>query len=221
MNLYSGYLKRLLDLILSFSMFVLISPLLLVVAVLVRVKLGSPVIFKQERPGLHEKIFTMYKFRTMTDARDANGELLPDNLRLTKFGNFLRKTSLDELPELFNIILGDMAIVGPRPLLVRYLDLYNEDQHKRHDVRPGFTNIAAVIGRNSVPWMERLAMDTWYAEHVSFMLDVWIILQTVKVVLFKTGCPDAVSSKRGTLEDALKNAKGEKYVLTRDFGFFK
>lgn len=202
--MYANYLKRFIDFILSLTAIIILFPLLVVIYILVKYKLGSPVIFLQERPGLQEKIFTMYKFRTMTDERDENGELLPDQERLTKFGHFLRKTSLDELPELFNILIGDMAIVGPRPLLVRYLPYYNKEQHKRHNVRPGFTNLAAVKGRNVLPWVERLELDTYYAENVSFSLDFWIFIQTIKIVLLRKGCPDGVGSKRGSLEEALK-----------------
>ena len=148
--MYRKYIKRLLDFILSLFAIIILSPVLLIVALLVRIKLGSPVIFKQKRPGLNEKIFTLYKFRTMTDAKDEQGNLLPDEIRLTKFGKLLRSTSLDELPELFNTLKGDMSIVGPRPLLVRYLPLYNEHQKHRHDVRPGFTGYAQCNGRNEI-----------------------------------------------------------------------
>lgn len=148
---------------------------------------GSPIIFKQQRPGYHEKIFCMYKFRTMTDAKDEQGNLLPDEVRLTKFGKALRSTSLDELPELFNIIKGDMAIVGPRPLLVQYIPRYNERQHHRHDVRLGFTGLAQVNGRNSISWQEKFEWDVKYVEHVSFAMDVKIICKTVGVVLHRSG----------------------------------
>ena len=166
---------------------------MLMVAVLVRVKLGSPVLFKQQRPGKNEKIFNMYKFRTMTDERDENGELLPDEVRLTKFGKTLRSTSLDELPELFNIVKGDMSIVGPRPLLVRYLPLYNERQKHRHDVRPGFTGLAQVNGRNSISWEEKFEWDVKYVEHITFWGDVKIIFKTVKTVLTHEGISSASS----------------------------
>ena len=150
--MYRKYIKRILDFILSLIALIILSPILLVIAILVRIKLGSPVIFKQERPGLNEKIFTLYKFRTMTDKKDKEGNLLPDSERLTRFGKMLRSTSLDELPELINILKGDMSIVGPRPLLVEYLELYNEEQKHRHDVRPGLTGLAQVSGRNSLTW---------------------------------------------------------------------
>ena len=175
------------DFVLSLIAIIVLSPVFLVVAVLVRIKLGSPVIFKQERPGLNEKIFTLYKFRSMTDERDENGELLPNNLRLTKFGKFLRASSLDELPELFNILCGDMSIVGPRPLLVEYLPLYNEIQKHRHDVRPGLTGFAQVNGRNAITWEERFDYDLQYVEKVSFLLDVKIIFRTVEKVFKREG----------------------------------
>ena len=153
--------------------------LYVIVAILVRVKLGSPVLFTQDRPGKDEKIFKLYKFRTMTDARDENGNLLPDDVRLTKFGKLLRSTSLDELPEVFNILKGDMSIIGPRPLLVKYLPLYNEEQKRRHEVRPGLSGYAQVNGRNNVSWEEKFRMDVEYVDHVTFMGDVKIILGTV------------------------------------------
>jgi len=157
------------------------------VAVLVRCKLGSPVLFCQERPGRHEKIFKLYKFRTMTDQRDPEGNLLPDSVRLTKFGKFLRSTSLDELPELWNILKGDMSIVGPRPLLVKYLPLYNETQKHRHDVRPGLTGWAQVNGRNALSWEDKFRLDVWYTENLCLALDAKIVLLTVKNVLRREG----------------------------------
>lgn len=160
---------------------------MLVTAILVRTKLGSPVIFKQERPGLNGKIFTLYKFRTMTDKTDANGEFLPDEERLTKFGKLLRSTSLDELPELINILKGDMSVVGPRPLLVQYLPLYNEHQARRHEVRPGFTGYAQVHGRNAITWEDKFDKDVYYVDHITFLGDWKIIFQTVKTVLKKEG----------------------------------
>lgn len=190
-NMYQKYIKRGLDFILALIASIILSPVMLIVAVLVRVKLGSPVLFKQQRPGKNEKIFNMYKFRTMTDERDENGELLPDEVRLTKFGKTLRSTSLDELPELFNIVKGDMSIVGPRPLLVRYLPLYNERQKHRHDVRPGFTGLAQVNGRNSISWEEKFEWDIKYVEHVTFLQDCRIILKTVGVVLKRDGINSA------------------------------
>ena len=202
--LYSKYIKRLLSIIISGVSIIIASPIMIITALLVRIKLGKPVIFKQKRPGYHEKIFTLYKFRSMTNAVDEEGNQLPDEKRQTKFGRFLRKTSIDELPELFNIFKGDMAFIGPRPLLVRYLDIYTPEQHKRHNVRPGMANLSAIKGRNSIAWAERLSMDVWYTEHISFKLDLSIFLKTIKVVLFRKGSPDAVDSTRGTLEEANK-----------------
>lgn len=205
--IYSKYIKRALSILLSAIGLIVASPVMLITAILVRFKLGSPVIFKQERPGYHEQIFTLYKFRSMTNGKDEKGNLLPDEKRQTKFGRLLRKTSIDELPELFNILKGDMAFIGPRPLLVRYLDIYTSEQHKRHNVRPGMANLSAIKGRNSLGWVERLKLDTWYAEHVSFKLDLSIFFQTIKVVLLRKGSPDAVDSGRGTLEEANKNLR--------------
>lgn len=192
--MYKRFVKRCLDFLLSLAALIILSPVLLLVAILVRCKLGSPILFKQERPGLHEKIFCMYKFRTMTDAKDSDGNLLPDEVRLTKFGKLLRSTSLDELPELFNILKGDMAIVGPRPLLVQYLPRYNERQHHRHDVRPGFTGLAQVNGRNSISWQEKFEWDVKYVENVSFLMDLRIIAKTVKVVLKRDGISSETSA---------------------------
>lgn len=191
--MYKRFVKRCLDFLLSLAALIILSPVLLLVAILVRCKLGSPILFKQKRPGLHEKIFCMYKFRTMTDAKDADGNLLPDEVRLTKFGKLLRSTSLDELPELFNILKGDMAIVGSRPLLVQYLPRYNERQRRRHDVRPGFTGLAQVNGRNSISWQEKFEWDVRYVENVSFLMDLRIIAKTVKVVLKRDGISSETS----------------------------
>lgn len=184
-GIYSTYTKRVLDFILSLVALIILSPILVVVGILVRIKLGSPILFKQDRPGLNECVFEMIKFRTMTDEKDENGCLLPDNVRLTKFGKWLRSTSLDELPELFNILKGDMSIVGPRPLLVHYLPLYNEQQHKRHLVRPGLTGLAQVKGRNAISWEEKFAYDVEYIQHLSFGLDIKIVLLTVRKVFLK------------------------------------
>ncbi len=186
-GIYGRFIKRPLDVFCALLAAILLSPAILITALLVRIKLGSPVIFTQKRPGLNEKIFKLYKFRSMTDARDADGNLLPDGKRLGKFGRALRATSLDELPELINILKGDMAVVGPRPLLVDYLPRYSRQQHRRHEVRPGLTGYAQVHGRNAVTWEERLARDVWYVEHVSFRQDVKIILQTVGMVLKRQG----------------------------------
>lgn len=177
--MYRKYIKRLLDIVCALAAITVFCWLYVIVAVLVRIKLGSPVIFKQQRPGKDEKIFTLYKFRTMTDRRDENGNLLPDDVRLTKFGRLLRKTSLDELPEAFNILKGDMSVVGPRPLLVEYLPYYTEEERHRHDVRPGLTGMAQVHGRNALLWEEKFAYDLTYVNHTTFSEDVKIIFETV------------------------------------------
>lgn len=186
-GLYEKYIKRCVDFVLAFLAVILLSPVLAAVAILVRYKLGSPVLYKQQRPGLHERVFTIYKFRTMTDERDVNGELMPDEIRLTKFGKILRSTSLDELPELFNILKGDMAIVGPRPLLVQYLPLYNQRQKLRHAVRPGITGYAQVNGRNSISWAEKFELDVKYVETISAWIDMKIFLKTIKSVAAREG----------------------------------
>lgn len=186
-SFYKNIIKRPLDFLLALLAFIIFSPFLLITAVMVRVKLGSPVLFKQERPGLNERIFTLYKFRTMKDLRDEKGELLKDKDRLTPFGKALRASSLDELPELMNIIKGDMSIVGPRPLLTAYLPLYNEEQKKRHLVRPGLTGLAQVMGRNALTWNEKFALDIEYVNHITFLKDVKIIGKTVKQVFLKDG----------------------------------
>lgn len=186
-GIYEKYVKRILDILFSLLFLMLFWWLILVIALLVKIKLGSPVIFKQPRPGKNEKIFNMYKFRTMTDERDSNGELLPDEKRLTSFGAFLRRTSCDELLEVFNILKGDMSFIGPRPLLVRYLDRYNEEQHHRHDVRPGLTGYAQAHGRNAVSWDEKFKMDIWYVQHISFQTDVKVIFDTIKTVVKREG----------------------------------
>ncbi|HHV30637.1 MAG TPA: sugar transferase [Clostridium sp.] len=185
--MYKRYLKRALDFILSLTAIIILSPFILLVALMVRVKLGNPIIFKQERPGLNERVFTLYKFRTMTDKRDEKGELLPDSYRLTKFGKFLRSTSLDELPELFNILKGDMSIVGPRPLLVEYLPYYTEEEKLRHTVRPGLTGFAQVNGRNNLEWDIRLGFDVEYVKNVTFHLDALIIAKTIIKVFKREG----------------------------------
>lgn len=184
---YEKYIKRPQDFLCALAATIVLSPVMLVTAVLVRVKLGSPVIFTQNRPGKDEKIFKLYKFRTMTDAKDENGNLLSDEVRLTKFGRMLRSTSLDELPELFNILKGDMAVVGPRPLLVKYLPRYNERQSRRHEVRPGFTGLAQVHGRNAIGWEEKFDWDVKYVESITFLGDWKIILQTIRTVLKREG----------------------------------
>ena len=184
---YERYIKRPQDFCCALAAIIVLSPVMAVTAVFVRIKLGSPVIFKQKRPGLNGKIFTLYKFRTMTDKKDKNGELLPDEERLTRFGKILRSTSLDELPELVNMLKGDMSVVGPRPLLVKYLPLYNERQARRHEVRPGFTGYAQVHGRNAITWEDKFEKDVYYVDHISFMGDWKIIFQTVGTVLRREG----------------------------------
>ena len=200
--MYKKYLKRPMDFIISLSALLVLSPVLLTSALLVRFKLGSPVIFKQERPGLDEKIFTLYKFRTMTDEKDENGKLLPDDIRITKFGRFLRSTSLDELPELWNIVKGDMGIVGPRPLLVKYLPLYNEHQKKRHSVRPGLTGLAQVSGRNAISWEDKFNLDFEYVNNITFLGDCRIILSTFSKVLKHEGIS---SENAATMEPFMGN----------------
>ena len=170
-GIYGRFIKRPMDFMLSLIAIIILSPVFFIVAFLVKTKLGSPVLFKQERPGLNATIFKMYKFRTMTDEKNENGELLPDSVRLTKFGKFLRSTSLDELPGLFNIFKGDMSIIGPRPLLVQYLPLYNEHQKRRHEVRPGLSRLAQVNGRNAIRWEEKFNYEVEYVDNVSFTTD--------------------------------------------------
>lgn len=203
-GIYKKYIKRPMDFILSLFAIILLSPLMLIVAVLVRIKLGSPVIFKQKRPGLNEKLFTMYKFRTMTDERDENGELLPDSVRLTKFGRFLRSTSLDELPELINILKGDMSIVGPRPLLVQYLPLYNEHQKRRHEVRPGLSGLAQVNGRNAISWEDKFDLDVEYVDNISFIGDLKIVLMTLKKVFIREGISQAGEATMDVFKGSVK-----------------
>lgn len=192
------YIKRLFDFVSAFLALIVFSLLLAAVAVLVKVKLGSPVIFKQERPGLNNKVFTLYKFRTMTDERDENGELLPDEVRLTKFGQFLRNTSIDELPELINILKGDMSVIGPRPLLVQYIPLYNEHQARRAEVKPGLSGWAQVNGRNSVTWEDKFDMDVYYVDNLSLALDIKILFMTVKNVIKREGISSDTSATMET-----------------------
>lgn len=183
--------KRLCDLVAALGLLLLLSPLLAGLALLVRWKLGAPVLFRQQRPGQHGRVFSIYKFRTMTDGRDAAGNLLPDDVRLTKFGRWLRATSLDELPELWNILVGDMSFIGPRPLLVRYLELYTPEQARRHEVRPGLSGWAQIHGRNATTWDARFAQDVWYVDHLSLWLDLSIAWSTVGKVLKRDGVSHA------------------------------
>lgn len=208
-GVYEKYIKRPQDMLCALLALIVLSPILLITAFLVRVKLGSPVIFKQERPGLNGKIFTLYKFRTMTDERDSEGNLLPDEERLTKFGKLLRSTSLDELPELLNILFGDIAVVGPRPLLVEYLPRYNVEQRRRHEVRPGLSGLAQVNGRNAISWEDKFKYDVQYVEHVTFIGDWKIILKTVLNVIKRDGINSETAATMevfmGTEEKVEKN----------------
>lgn len=197
---YETCLKRPIDFMCALAALIVLSPVFLVIAILVRINLGSPVIFKQERPGLNEKIFALYKFRTMNDKKDENGKLLPDTQRLTKFGKMLRNSSLDELPELFNILKGDMSIVGPRPLLVKYLPLYSERQRHRHDVRSGLTGLAQVNGRNTATWEQRFEYDLEYVSKITFWGDVRIVFDTFAKVLKHEGI-DSETTKKYTVEE--------------------
>lgn len=192
--MYKKYFKRLIDILLSLIAIIFLSPVYIIVAILIRIKLGSPVLFTQDRPGLNEKIFKMYKFRSMTSETDENGNLLPDEIRLTSFGKLLRSTSLDELPELFNILKGDMSIVGPRPLLVQYLPRYNDEQKHRHDVRPGLTGWAQVNGRNTVSWEQKFKYDVEYTKNVTFMNDMKIIFLTALKVIQRYGISSETSA---------------------------
>ncbi|MFC0091210.1 sugar transferase [Allobacillus sp. GCM10007491] len=208
-KIFRRFIKRPMDFILSLIAIIVLSPILLVVAILVRTKLGSPVLFKQKRPGLNEEIFMMYKFRTMTDERDNKGELLPDSDRLTKFGRLLRSTSLDELPELFNILKGDMSIIGPRPLLVQYLPLYNNHQKRRHEVRPGLSGLAQVSGRNAISWEDKFNLDVEYVDNVSFIEDWKIIFLTIKKVFVREG----INSETAATIEPFKGTEKERMEL--------
>lgn len=210
--MYRRIVKRLLDILISLTGLIILSPVILVLMILVRCKLGSPIIFRQKRPGYKEKIFTLCKFRTMTDARDENGELLPDSVRLTKFGSFLRKTSLDELPELWNILKGDMSLIGPRPLLVSYLPYYTERESLRHTVRPGLTGLAQVSGRNFIEWDKRLEKDVEYVEHLSFLMDVKVFGRTIKTIFVHEDVAvdtDVVEGNLAEIRSAAKKGSGE------------
>ncbi len=200
--MYAKFFKRLIDFILSLLGIIILSPVLLILTVLGAVKMKGNPFFTQDRPGLHEKIFKLIKFRTMTNEKDENGELLPDEKRLIPYGKFLRSTSLDELPELFNILKGDMAIIGPRPLLVRYLPRYNAEQHRRHEVRPGLTGYAQAHGRNAVSWDEKFKMDVWYVDNLSFKVDIGVFFDTIKAVLRHEGISSETSV---TMEEFMGN----------------
>lgn len=188
--MYKKFGKRLLDIMLSLIAIIISSPIFIIVGILVLIFLGRPAIFRQKRPGKNEKVFTLYKFRTMTDKKDKDGNLLPDDIRLTKFGKFLRKTSLDEIPEFINILKGDMSFIGPRPLLVEYLDYYTEEEHHRHDVRPGLTGWAQVNGRNLLSWDDRFKKDVEYVNNLSLKMDIKVVFKTIKVVLAREGIND-------------------------------
>ena len=203
--MYAKYIKRPQDFLCALLAIIVLSPIMIITAILVRVKLGSPVLFTQDRPGKNEKIFKLYKFRTMTDGKDKDGNLLPDEVRLTSFGKKLRSTSLDELPELINILKGDMAVVGPRPLLVRYIPLYNEHQKHRHDVRPGFTGYAQCNGRNAISWEEKFDLDVYYTKNLTLFMDIKIIIKTVKVVLFREG----ISSETSVTMEEFRGSSNE------------
>lgn len=190
-------MKRLFDIILSLSLIIVFSPVFIVVSILIFINMGSPILFRQKRPGYKEKIFGIYKFRTMTNDKDANGGLLPDEQRLKGIGKFIRSTSLDELPQLFNVLKGDMSFVGPRPLLIEYLDLYNSEQKRRHDVKPGITGWAQVNGRNAISWEQKFKYDVWYVDHQSFGLDMKILWMTFLKVIKRS---DISSSTSATME---------------------
>lgn len=209
--MYKHFIKRLLDIMISGIALVVLSPVIAILALLVRIKLGSPVIFKQERPGYGTKIFTMKKFRTMTDERDEQGNLLPDGKRLTSFGRLLRKTSLDELPELWNIFCGDMSLIGPRPLLVSYLPYYTEREQLRHTVRPGLTGLAQVSGRNFLEWDKRLEKDAEYVENLSFGLDIKIFFATIKAVFVHDDIAEDTDAIEGNLAE-IRSAKAAKQI---------
>ncbi|WP_404445991.1 sugar transferase [Sutcliffiella horikoshii] len=208
-GIYRRFVKRPMDFILSLIAIIVLSPVLLIVALLVRIKLGSPVLFKQKRPGVNEEIFMMYKFRTMTDESNDQGELLPDSIRLTKFGRLLRSTSLDELPELFNILKGDMSIIGPRPLLVQYLPLYNNYQKRRHEVRPGLSGLAQVSGRNAISWEDKFNLDVEYVENVKFIEDWKIIFLTIKKVFYREG----INSETAATIEPFEGTKKERIEI--------
>lgn len=202
--MYKKFFKRFLDIVLSLIAIIVLSPVYIIISILVLIFMGWPILFKQPRPGKDEKIFNMYKFRTMTNKKDKDGNLLPDEQRLNGFGKFLRKTSMDELPELFLILTGKMSIIGPRPLLVKYLPYYTDEEHHRHDVRPGLTGLAQASGRNLVGWDERFKLDVEYVNNVTFLGDVKIILNTIKTVLKREGITDSKTETMTSLDEERK-----------------
>ena len=210
--MYAKFFKRLIDFVLALVGIIVLSPLFVILIVLGFIFMGGNPFFTQQRPGWHERVFKLVKFRTMDNRRDASGELLPDDVRLNKYGRFLRSTSLDELPELFNILVGDMALIGPRPLLVQYLPLYNEEQHHRHDVRPGLTGYAQAHGRNMVAWEDKFAMDVWYTRNVSLAVDIQILIDTVKAVVKREGISSETAATveffQGTPDGVVSTWKG-------------
>ncbi len=209
--MYQRVIKRFIDFCIALIALIVLSPLFVVVYVVAAFKIGKPVIFKQARPGWHEKIFYMYKFRTMTNAKGPDGKLLSDEDRMTPFGNFLRNTSIDELPQLINIIKGDMAIIGPRALLVDYLPLYSEEQHRRHDVRPGLVGLAALHGRNNQSWDSKFSYDEYYAKNISFLLDLKIFFGAIKVTLSREGVSEEGQATMQRLDEYLKEKKDESF----------
>ena len=217
-GIYEAVFKRPLDIVLSILAILCLSPLFIVLSVIVRIKMGSPIFFKQDRPGKNEKIFQLYKFRTMTTATDENGILLPDDERLTRFGRFLRSTSLDELPELINILKGDMSIVGPRPLLVQYIPLYDETQRRRHEVRPGLTGLAMSKVRNSAGWEKKFELDIIYVDNISFILDLRILIDTVKIVVKREGINEEGYATNSIFRGSSENEdRKTNYVKSSDF----
>ena len=210
MAIYRRFVKRFFDILISGTALLLLSPVILILVLLVRTKLGSPVLFRQERPGLHEKIFTLKKFRTMTDQKDTQGNLLPDAQRLTPFGKFLRRSSLDELPELWNIFIGEMSLIGPRPLLVSYLPYYTEEERTRHSVRPGLTGLAQVSGRNFLAWDKRLEKDVEYVSNITFGADLRIIIRTIQVAIHPEHVADDTNQSEGNLAEIRKAANNHR-----------